>query len=77
MDDVEFRGAGSAGSAAGSAAGSEGLRRDRQFNASVMSRRSTTSTKSRVSLSPHIFTTELAANSLFSYRVITHVITTG
>jgi len=49
QDDVEFG----------------GLRRDRQFGASM---RSTTSTKSRVSLSPHRITSDYAAKNLFCYR---------
>ena len=48
---------------------SGGLRRDRPFSASAVSRRSTGSTKSRVSLNPHLITSELAAKNMFCYRV--------
>ena len=46
-----------------------GLVRDRPFSASMVSRKSTVSTKSRTSLSPHIVTTDFSTSSLFAYRV--------
>lgn|SRR6218665_224471 len=45
------------------------IRRDRQFSASMVSRRSGASVSSRASLSPNIVTTEFASKRMFAYRV--------
>ena len=47
-----------------------GLQRDRPYSASMVSRKSTTSTKSRTSMSPAITITEYSTKQLFSYKVI-------
>lgn len=60
LDDVEFRGG-----------SSSGLRRDRPYSSSVISRRSTKSTQSRASLNPSLVTSDYAAKTLFAYRVRT------
>lgn len=44
------------------------LRRDRPYSASMISRKSTVSTKSKVSLSPTLFTSEYSVKKLCSYQ---------
>ena len=44
------------------------LRRDRPYSSSMMSRKSTVSTKSKVSLSPTSFTSEYSVKKLCSYQ---------
>src|SRR6218665_1352229 len=60
LNDVEFRDG-----------SSSGLRRDRPYSSSVISRRSTKSTQSRASLKPSRITSDYAAKTLFAHRVRT------
>merc|ERR550532_1136581 len=60
--EVEFKGP-----------GSEGLHRDRPYSASMISRKSTLSTKSKTSLSPSVNVTEFSTKQMFSYKVITSI----
>ena len=45
------------------------LRRDRPYSASMISRKSTASNRSRASLSSTIWTSEYCSKNMFSYRV--------